>query len=361
MNSPAFLGPGLALPEGRLTGDQYARLAILISARTPRHEALLHATTRRTGIAGRRSVLATADEDMPFYTKPARAGDPPPSTAARMDIYTREAPPLALSAAKSLMTREGIAPADVTHVLTVSCTGFMAPGLEASLAEALGLPRRVKRHHLGFMGCYGAVSAMGAARDICLGEPLAGVLVVSVELCTLHFQQGMGRNEILPNALFGDGAGAFLVTGAGHRLYNGAALRLEEAHTHLLPDTVDLMSWAIGDTGFRMTLDATVPDVVARELPGLAGQWGWTGDAASATWAIHPGGPRILQEAARALALPEPATAASRAVLRNHGNMSSATVLFILRELFDREASPPVRLLAFGPGLTVEAASLGRA
>lgn len=352
--NPGVLGPGLAQPGGRLSVQQYEKIAAALLARTPREEAVIRAVARRSRIENRHSVLVV-EGAMPFYTE----GEARRTTGERMEVYAREAPVLVQSAAGDLLDREEIPPEQITHLVTASCTGFSSPGVDILLQQRLGLSSSVKRSHLGFMGCHGAFNAMALAREVCLADPTAAVLVVCVELCTLHFQARMDRDAVVPNSLFADGAGAVLVVGAEHALHGKARYEISETRSCLIEGTLDLMSWQIGDEGFRMTLDPSVPDVIGRGLSGIVSGWGWPLEDGETAWGIHPGGPRVLERAAGALGLDSPAIAASSAVLRHSGNMSSATILFILRELLAGDPGR-VNLLAFGPGLSVEGAVLLR-
>jgi predicted naringenin-chalcone synthase len=348
-----FIGPGLAVPPGVLGADQYRAIAERLCGGTPRQRKLVEAAVRGSGIQSRHSVLATTPDDLDFYTAPHGLGRPLPGTAARMAVYTREAPILAEAAVRDLVAREHVDLGGVTHLVTVSCTGFMAPGLDHALVERLGLGRGTRRLHIGFMGCHGALNGLAAARAICAGDSSAVVLVVMVELCTLHYQEGFSRDDLLPNALFADGAAALIL-----RTGDDDGWCVGSTASFLVPHTAELMTWRITDQGFRMTLDAGVPGMIARGLPALAASWGW-GDPADDAWAIHPGGPRILQLAAESLALAPAQIAASQAVLQRFGNMSSATIMFIVRELLSGPQER-MRLLAFGPGLTIESATLCR-
>jgi predicted naringenin-chalcone synthase len=352
--NPTLYGPSVAVPPASLSASDFIRFARAINPEGSRFAALTAAAVRQSRIEKRHSILADASSNLSFYT--SVHPDLPRSTGERMDLYAIHAPRLALAAAQSLLEGCEFEAHSVTHLITVSCTGFQSPGIDSILIESLPLPAEVQRLHLGFMGCHGAMNAIAAARSIAAGDSSALILVVLVELCTLHLQIGESRDEILPNVLFADGAAAFLVSAGSLNLPRLARWELGPTRSHRVPDTAELMTWTIGDHGFRMTLDATVPDRIASVLPNLAQRWGWR-DQRPVDWVIHPGGPRILDAAQAALELEASATHASRDVLRHYGNMSSATVLFILRQL---RASParPVRMLAFGPGLTIEAAEL---
>ncbi len=244
---------------------------------------------------------------------------------------------------------------EITHVVVASCTGFTAPGLDQVLARRLGLAPTVERVVIGFMGCYAGVTALRTAAHLVRSDPAARVLVVSVELCTLHLQPTDRLERLLAMGQFADGAAAALVTaeGPGLALGQGLSMTLEDSH--------ELITWTIGDTGFAMELSGEVPnrlaaalgeDDVARTVTG-----GEPIEAIEA-WAIHPGGKSIVDAVERGLDLPAEKVAASRGVLQDYGNMSSATVMFVLQRLMAEQPASGVAL-AFGPGLAMEGLRFG--
>jgi alpha-pyrone synthase len=312
---------------------------------SPRERRLFERMTERAEIEHRYSVLAPhpdpaqLDQDG-LYRVGAFAG-----TAARMAVYEQQAPRLAFAAALDLE-------ADlrgVTHLVLASCTGFSAPGLDLDLIDRLALDPGIERTMVGFMGCYAAINALKLARHIVRSEPGARVLVVCLELCTLHLQESAALEQVLSFSIFADGAAAALVTAEprGLALCGFAAA--------LVPEARDQITWRVGDGGFAMGLSGEVPATIARELPSrlpaiLAG-----GAAAEvALWAVHPGGRTVLDAVERALDLAPAAMAASREVLRRYGNMSSPSVLFVLKALLRAGGRGRGCALAFGPGLMVE-------
>jgi predicted naringenin-chalcone synthase len=242
----------------------------------------------------------------------------------------------------------------------VSCTGFAAPGVDIDLIGSLGLRPTTERIHIGFMGCQAVMNALRCARAITLADPRASVLLCAVELCSLHYCFNWDSLRMVSNALFGDGAGAVVLSGASARLpAESSAWKVAATGSCVLPDSKDAMTWRIGDWGFEMSLAATVSDLIRRHLAGWLAEWlgghGHTIDSIQ-SWAIHPGGPRILNAAREALSLPAQSTTVSDGVLAEFGNMSSPTVLFILDRLRQRHAALPCVSLGFGPGLSAEAA-----
>jgi predicted naringenin-chalcone synthase len=239
----------------------------------------------------------------------------------------------------------------VTHLVVASCTGFVAPGIDQILAERLGLSAEVERLLVGFMGCYAAVAALRSARHIVRSDPGARVLVVTVELSTLHLQAEHGVEPLLAMLQFGDGAAAALVSA------EPSGFALERPFAMALPESGELIRWAITDRGFAMHLSGEVPGRIAAALsdPAIAARLAGGDPQAVDSWAVHAGGRSILDAVDHALALPADALAASRAVLADNGNMSSATLMFVLTALLDRPH--PVAngvALAFGPGLAAE-------
>jgi predicted naringenin-chalcone synthase len=275
-----------------------------------------------------------------------------------MARFEEDAPKLAGEAAVLALEDAGLDAAQVTHLVTVSCTGFFAPGPDTVLVDLLGLPSTVERTNVGFMGCHGALNGLRVAAAFAGADPGARVLVSSVELCSLHMAYDWTPDTLVANSLFGDGAAA--VVGVGRGVETGEdAWRLEASGTCRLPDSAHAMSWRIGDHGFRMTLSSAVPEIIQGHL--RAWLVGWLGEAGLglediATWAVHPGGPRILSAVDQALDLPPKASEVSRSVLSEFGNMSSATILFILDRLSRTGGPRPCVGLAFGPGLVAEVA-----
>ena len=271
-----------------------------------------------------------------------------PSTAGRMRLFERFAIDLAVKAVDGLELGEEAR--DITHVIAVSCTGLFAPGLDLQLVERCGLQPGVERTVVGFMGCYAAINALKLARHVVRSDPSARVLIVSVELCSLHLQETDDFEQVLSFLIFGDGCAAALVTAEPE------GLRLDRFHAALLPEAADQITWRVGDQGFDMHLSGQVPSSVGTAL--RAGRERILDGAATSEidlWAVHPGGRTVLDAVQGALELEPEALAASRGVLREFGNMSSATVLFVLRRLM-AEAQGGERgcAMAFGPGLTAE-------
>ncbi|HTE07019.1 MAG TPA: type III polyketide synthase [Planctomycetota bacterium] len=363
--SLAILGLGTAVPERRVSQADALALALELWPYTEEQRRLLPLLYRRAGVQQRHTVLAPPAGGMLRAVAPRdvhegrAAPGAVPTTAERLAVYAREAGPLACRAAAAALAEAGLEPDRISHLVTVSCTGAAAPGLDVALVRRLELRDDVERTHVGFMGCQGALAGLRVARAFTDADPAARVLLCAAELCSLHFFYGWDSEKIVANALFADGAAA-LVAGR-HGGAGDASLAVTASGSRLLPESEDAMSWAVGDHGFAMTLSARVPALIEEHLPGwldgwLAAQGLARADVAS--WAVHPGGPRILGAVEQALELPRAATAAARELLASHGNMSSPTVLFLLQRLRAEGAPRPAVALGFGPGLVAEAALL---
>jgi len=354
-------GLGTAVPPGVLEQTDAAELSRAFCAADARQARALRMLYGRSGVETRHSVVLQADhgtlqERMPFYPAASGPEDRGPTTGQRMACYEAEAPPLAEAAARRAL-EDASTPVDaITHLVTVSCTGFFSPGLDAALVEGLGLSRTVHRTHVGFMGCHGALNGLRVAGAQAAEEGEARVLLCAVELCSLHFAYGWDPEMMVANTLFADGAAAVV----GVPIPNGETpgWSVQAQGTYLMPMSGDAMSWRIGDHGFRMTLSAAVPELIRTNLATWLRSWlkqQGLGVDDVGSWAVHPGGPRILEAVEDALALEDGVLDVSRTVLRRHGNMSSHTVLFILERLRKADATLPCVALAFGPGLVVEA------
>lgn len=329
----------------------FVRYAEQLFQHDERRVTLLRRMAERSGIEHRYSCLAPApdwetgsvlDTDA-FYVRGRF-----PDTARRMRLFEARAPQLACAAIEQLeLGRERSA---ITHLVITCCTGFSAPGLDIDLIERCGLPSGVERTIIGFMGCYAAINALKLARHIVRSEPRARVLILNLELCTLHFQETTDLAQVLCFLLFADGCAASLVSAEAH------GIALDSFRAILLPNTRELMTWQIRGSGFEMGLSGQVPLVLHDALE--ASQREILGErpvSAVDLWAVHPGGRTVLDAVQRAFELAPSALAASREVLRRYGNMSSGTVMFVLDELMRSATSGALGCaMSFGPGLIAE-------
>lgn len=354
-----ILGLGLAVPEAHFTQDEAvfgsARLGVPDDVEPDRVKLLYD----RAGVLKRYTVLGrdfiedllagTRTSGSPFLPGPPDG----PTTGQRMAAFAEHAWPLALAAARRALSDANVDPATITHLVTVSCTGFAAPGVERRLIEQLGLPATTERINVGFMGCHAAVNGLRVVAGLTASEPTAVALMVAVELCTLHHCYRPNLERVVANTLFADGAAAVVARAgtSGSRVAGTASI--------LIPETDGEMSWTIGDHGFAMTLSKHVSEVIRTKLKPWLSAWLAKHDLtpeAVGRWAVHPGGPKILDAVAAAMNLQPDALDASRHILANYGNMSSPTVLFAWDRLRKTTPAAPCVMLAFGPGLTAEAA-----
>jgi predicted naringenin-chalcone synthase len=361
----ALLGVGTAVPGHAYSQDVALRVALALCRPTAEQATWLPGMYSHSGIEQRHIVLGeglirdvldgTHDSGSIFL--PAEGDERGPTTRQRMEHYRECAGPLALAASRRALQLSGQSPRGVTHLVTVSCTGFQAPGVDVGLIQGLPLAPTVQRTNVGFMGCHGALNGLRVANAYCTADPAARVLLCATELCSIHYHYAWDPQKVVANALFGDGAAALV--GVPARAAPADVWRLAANGSCVFPDSRDAMTWTVGDHGFEMTLSKQVPGLIAQHLRPWLTDWLASLEVAPAdvaSWAVHPGGPRILDAVEEALALPRAATAASREVFARYGNMSSPTILFILEHLRRLRAPRPCVALGFGPGLTVEAA-----
>ena len=348
-------------PE-KVFSQEYASSKMQEWAGDERQRRMVRALYRKSGIDKRHSVITSFDENLPgdFFPLGADGQRRELSTGERNKIYTRESQRLAVNLARQAIANcPGLEPTDITHVVTVSCTGFCNPGPDYHIVNELGLSYATQRYNLGFMGCYAAFPGLRMAKQFCEADPKAVVLVMCLELCTLHLQLNGGEDSMLANSLFADGAATAIVS-ARTPQENQFCYQLGDFHSSLIPSGKGDMAWTIGDLGFDIALSSYVPKIIGANIrdairPVLASRQFELEDIT--TWAVHPGGKAIVDKVAASLSLDDEQVAASRKVLRQYGNMSSATVLFVLQEILqqqDRPLQEEVCAMAFGPGLTVE-------
>ncbi len=331
-----------------------------------RHRRLISMIYRKSGIDKRHSVIASFEGqgEGGFFAAGADGRRIERGTAWRNQVYARETRPLAVELARNLVERcPGVAAKDITHVITASCTGFYNPGPDYYIVQELGLPLATQRYHLGFMGCYAAFPALRMAAQFCRADPQAVVLVMCIELCSLHLQINEREDSLLANALFADGLGAAIVSGRPPAP-GQAGYRLDAFDSTLVPSGKEDMTWTLGDLGFDIALSSYVPKIIGANIrewivAALANSGRSVDEVGS--WAVHPGGKAIVDKVRTGLELDPQQVAASLEVLRQFGNMSSATIFFVLDELLCKPDAPDgetVCAMAFGPGLTLEMALL---
>ncbi len=352
---PSFITEiGTAVPENAFEQSKIADFMARASQLDPTEARKLKALYRSTKIKTRHSVLSDYGllDNFSFYPNTPDF-EPFPSVSQRMKAYQQYALPLAMVAIKDIQNTKNI-----THIITVSCTGLFAPGLDIELVKALELNYSVHRTAINFMGCYGAFNGLKVAQAIVLANPNARVLMVSIELCTLHFQKKKDDNNLLSNALFADGAAAVIIESKP----KGLCLEIEGFHCDLLPEGQNDMAWYIADFGFEMVLSSYVPKLVKGGIAQLVSQLkAQFGISTFDLYAMHPGGRAILEAIESELSISQTDNVWAYQVLQDYGNMSSATVLFVLQKLLQNsntsDQNKRVLSAAFGPGLTLESAA----
>lgn len=367
-----FQGIGTALPSNSISQFESSDHAKEFFPGGPKRERSIEMLYKRTEIDRRSLVVIdkqTLKIDDAIFPAPRDTDDNGPTTESRMLRYEQEITPLALSACQAAFENTGINKDEITHLVTVSCTGFAAPGFDVSLINQLPLNQDTTRSHIGYMGCHGALNALRVADAFCRADQNNTVLLCAAEICSIHLQYEWCAQKIVANSLFADGAAALILRGSREEAQLPAYV---SSKSSIIENSTNAMTWKISDHGFVMTLANEVPALIEQHLPKFIN--GWLGAnglkvADIKSWAVHPGGPRILQAVQDSLQLKPELLKESRLVLAECGNMSSPTVLFILQKILS--ASPnggfpadvtrenlPCVMLGFGPGLTIEAALL---
>lgn len=351
-----ILGLATALPEHTMSVDEAVAMSTDLICRNDRETRLLATIYRRSRVRSRHTCV-------PYRIAYQWSGDdfspgtsPGPTTLERMQLYSAHAGPLAARASAEALAAAGVEAKQIKYLITVSCTGFEAPGVDIHLLEQLGLPATTQRLHIGYMGCHGAINGLRAARALSAADPSAHILMCAVELCSLHYTFHWDPERILGNALFADGAAAIV---AGPASTQEPLCHVQDTGSCLLANSKEMITWRIGNHGFEMSLSNQLPGLIRDHIASWLSQWlesQGSNIRSVASWAVHPGGPRILDAAEEALELDAEALATSRGVLSDYGNMSSPTVLFILQRLLQQEARRPYVMLGFGPGVVAEVA-----
>lgn len=349
-----------AIPPYNYSQDELCERMKEISGNSEKDRRIIHYLYAKSGIDTRHSVIndfrKPGNHSLFFNGQGAT-----PGTKSRNETYIREGRKLFVEVAQKLIDRSGFNPGQITHLITVSCTGFYAPGPDYDIIQSLNLKPSTERYNLGFMGCYAVIPALKLADRICRADPGSNVMIVSVELCTLHFQAGSKMDYLLSASVFSDGAAGAIVS---NRRPDSAAFQIDRFASSIMENSADEMAWSIGDRGFDMVLSSYIPQLLADGLepfldPVLE-QFGLTLEEIN-LWAVHPGGRAILDKVEHTLNLPDNTLESSRKILSRHGNMSSATILFVLKELLQQvtiQHDTRTLAMAFGPGLTLESALL---
>ena len=356
---------GVANPSHRFTQEQIADFMVNAMQLDEHDTRKLRTIFQASGINYRHSVIGDYGLSSNFTFFPNTENfEPFPSTSQRLNLFREHALDLSIAAVQNL--RDSLPQFDlrtVTHLINVSCTGLYAPGLDIEMVTRLGLSPTVQRTGINFMGCYAAFNALKVADAFCAQNIDAKVLIVCTELCSLHFQKAATDDNLIANALFADGAAAVFMQA---RKPEGLSLEPRVFQSTIIPEGNDDMAWAIGEVGFEMKLSTYVPSLIKGGIASLANAaLQQTGKQLSDIrhFAIHPGGRKILDAIERELSISHELNDAAYEVLRNYGNMSSPTVLFVLQRIMQRLSAEDdgelVLSFAFGPGLTLESMVLG--
>jgi predicted naringenin-chalcone synthase len=347
---------GTALPAFRHKQTDILQFMQQVYAANEVDKRKLRFLYQQSGIEYRYSVVPDYSrqvKDWKFYPQSENL-EPFPNLEKRMDIYHKHAPLLSVDAVRDCLGHHHD-PKKITHLITVSCTGMSAPGLDLQLMELMELEKNISRTSINFMGCYAAIHGLKMADAICRADEEARVLVVCTELCTLHFQRENTMDNIASSLLFGDGSAAALVTGS---LTNETGLELDGFYSEVIPKGKRDMAWELSSSGFLMTLSGYIPDLIEEDFSTIVSRalaHGKTTFSSVSHWCIHPGGRRILDAIHKSMGFTNGQLQASYDVLKEVGNLSSATILFVLKKMMEEE-EPVEKLVgaAFGPGLTIE-------
>lgn len=340
--------PGAPIPQAEIS--RFMQVAHQLDTQERRKLDFLY---RKSGIDSRHSVLDDFQKqevsDFSFFPKNKEL-NPFPGTAARMQVFEEKGPELAEQAVQAALQQAKVEANSLTHLILISCTGMVAPGLELDLMRRLGIPSSVERYCIHFMGCYAAFTGLRLADQLVKANPKARVLVVSVELCTLHFQKEYTEDNLLANSLFGDGAAAAVV------MQSEKGLQIKNYFSEVLWEGEKDMAWKIGDFGFEMRLSQYIPSLLNQGIWRLRDLFEAKFNFSQVKHvAIHPGGKQILIQVQKAFGLSPEVNQHALEVLRTCGNMSSASILFVLeRMLQDSSIQGDILALGFGPGLTLE-------
>lgn len=347
------------VPEKSYSQDFALDFMLKLQGDTEKKRSFLKRLYKGTAINKRHTVIDDYDKEpaeFQFYPK-NHDFKPEPSTKKRNDLYIKESNRLSLKASEDLFSQLDNFDTDkITHLITISCTGFSAPGFDLYLCKKLNLNPSVTRYHIGFMGCYAAFTGMKLARTICLAEKNAKVLMINVELCSLHFQHVFDLDIVVANSIFSDGISAALITNDINDS-SGSKILLKNFFSQYVEDSEDDMAWRIGDHGFDMKLSVYVPKIIEQNINTymqfLFRQAGLEKKDID-IWAIHPGGSAILRKIESVLAISPQDLSISYSVLKEFGNMSSTTIMFVLQRIMANTVFGNIFAVAFGPGLTIE-------
>ena len=329
-----------------------------------RERLLLRKVYQNSGISSRHSVLkefGNSDHAENKIFHPAGKSERV-SVSQRMKLFESFAVDLCVSAINDCIDGSSVLLSEITHLITFSCTGMSAPGIDIGLIEKLRLKRSVERTCINFMGCYAGINALRMAKYIVSSQKDAIVLITGVEICTIHYQKSMTQDQLIANAIFGDGAAAAIIRSMDDNIIpQKRCFVLDKFYSEFEPSGIDEMAWRIGDYGFDIRLSSYVPDLIQKNIAGLINKiFAKAGiNQKRIDWyALHPGGVKILEACEKALNISSNANMYSYEVLKEFGNMSSVTIFFVLKKYFEKlsagDIGKKILSCAFGPGLTME-------
>lgn len=361
--TPVIHSIGTAVPEFKISQAVHHSILENANGLNRAERLILKTVYNNSGIESRHSVLeefGRNGEPGNLIFHPAGKSDQV-SISRRMNLFEEYAPQLCIQAIDNCFSGNKISIKEVTHLVTFSCTGMSAPGLDIQLIEKLGLNRNIERMCINFMGCYAGISALRFANHIVSSDEKAVVLLSGVELCTLHYQKSNSHDQLMANAIFGDGAAAVLVTSSSYLNSDTPKLSLHKFYSEFMPSGINDMAWRIGDYGFDIRLSTYVPELIHNNIASLIDRL-FTDAGLQKNdidwYAFHPGGVKILQACEKALNLQPSQNNYSYEVLRQYGNMSSVTILFVLKKYLENltpsDCGKKILACAFGPGLTME-------
>ncbi len=364
LNSAIIQSIGTAVPPFKISQELHHFILESANGISRGERLLLRSVYRNSGILSRHSVLEEfgnndAPENKIFHPAGKTAQV---SISRRMEIFESFATDLCYMAVNDCLKNISLNSTEITHLITFSCTGMSAPGVDINLIEKLGLSRNIERTCINFMGCYAGINALRMAKYIVTSQKDAVVLLCGIEICTIHYQKSKSQDQLIANAIFGDGAAAAIITSSDNKVdqqYPG--LILDKFYSEYEPSGIDEMAWRIGDFGFDLKLSTYVPALIQKNIAGLINKlFEKAGlNQKNIDWyALHPGGIKILEACEKALNISKQDNSYSYDVLKEYGNMSSVTIFFVLKKYFEKltkdDSGKNILSCAFGPGLTME-------
>ncbi len=352
--NPYILAIGKAIPPYHLSQEEIANRLIEVSQLTDEEAWLLKKIYTNSSVSRRYSVLP--DIVHPKSSLFSESSIATVGMTERNALYKREAPLLAERAALETIKNWQGKLKDITHIISVSCTGAITPGVEFILSRKLGLKDDVSLLGVNFMGCYGAFKGLKVASKIAKESPKNRVLIVCTELCTLHFKTLNDIETLVIQSLFADGS-AGVIVGTEPRENENTVFEIVDEKSSIIEGTEEDMTWDASSLGFDMTLSARVPKLINENIEQFVRNFlGFSYKSKKYNWAIHPGGKAIVEAVEEGLKLDKSQTTSSWNVLKSYGNLSSATFLYVLEDIY-RNSSSNERIvgLGFGPGLCIEA------